>query len=81
MAVVGRGGHLCWDCLADLPVIQHPFCRVCGDPVDGRVEQEYTCAWCMDHAPRFDRARSAVRYRGFVRRALGDFKYRGMTHF
>ncbi len=68
-------GHLCWDCLAQLPLIGAPYCAWCGDPVDGRVDQAYTCMYCGRNPPFFERARSAIRYRGVVRELLRDFKY------
>lgn len=76
----GRGAgadeaHLCWDCLAGLVPISDPYCDTCGDPVDGRIGHRYTCSMCRNHAPGFDRARSAVRYSGAVCGALQRFKY------
>lgn len=67
--------HVCWDCLSRTEVIVPPFCRLCGDPVDGMVEHEYTCSACADSRPSFDLGRSAVRYRGPVRTILHLFKY------
>jgi ComF family protein len=74
-ALSGGEGHICWDCLAGCDVITHPFCSVCGDPVDGRVDQEYVCSSCLDHPPWFDVARSAARHRGSLRHAMYAFKY------
>lgn len=85
-ACAGCGGpagrdflYLCGDCRAQLDFIQPPFCRRCGDPVDGMVTDVFDCAVCF-HRPRyFDCARSAVRYRGILQTVLQDFKYRGAT--
>ncbi len=74
------GGHLCWDCRADLPVIQLPFCSVCGDPVEGRIDHDYVCSWCCSERPAYAMARSALRYRGPVRELLQALKYRGASH-
>lgn len=74
------GAHLCWDCRGAFPVIAPPFCRVCGDPVDGAVDDAYTCSWCCSEPPAYDLARSAVRYRGTVRATLHALKYGGATH-
>jgi len=74
--VDGAGGHICWDCRADFSAISFPFCSICGDPVDGTIEHEYMCSWCMTHTPGFDLARSAVRYRGPVKTVLQSLKYR-----
>ena len=74
------GGHVCWDCAAAFPRVELPFCTRCGDPVDGRVESAYTCSFCRRRRPRFDRARSALRYRGGVRRAVHALKYGHATY-
>lgn len=66
---------LCWQCVAHLPFVQFPFCSHCGDPVDGRVDRTFRCYSCAVSEPAFDRARSAVRYRGPVRELLQSFKY------
>jgi len=76
----GGGRYLCWDCLMGLPYIQDPYCRLCGDPVEGNVDHAYTCSWCLQYRPAFDRARSVVRYRGCVGGLLQDFKYQHATH-
>jgi ComF family protein len=68
-------GHLCWDCQAQLPFVRQPYCLHCGDPVEGRVDEAFTCHWCDDLQPAFDYARSVVRYRGPVQRMIQDFKY------
>lgn len=69
--------HLCWDCLSDTPKVEPPFCTVCGDPVAGTVQHDYTCFACSRQTPAFDRARSVVRYEGAVGEALRDLKYKG----
>ncbi len=68
--------HLCWDCLSDTPKVEPPFCTVCGDPVAGTVQHDYTCFSCSRQTPAFDRARSVVRYEGAVGEALRDIKYK-----
>jgi len=67
--------HLCWDCQAQLPFIRQPYCARCGDPVEGRVDEAFTCHNCDDLQPAFDIARSVVRYRGPMQRMIQDFKY------
>jgi ComF family protein len=69
------GRYVCWDCRAALQVVAEPFCRVCGDPVEGMVEHAFTCGACARETPRFDMARSAVRYRGPAAAILQAFKY------
>jgi ComF family protein len=69
--------YICWDCLCDTPKIEPPFCAVCGDPVAGDIQHNYTCFSCTREPPDFDYARSAVRYEGAVAEALRDLKYKG----
>lgn len=85
-ACVGCGGpagegfrYLCWNCMAQIKLIHPPFCEICGDPVEGRVDDVYTCSWCLKSKPAFDLARSAARYTGVFQHVVQDFKYRGAT--
>lgn len=68
--------YICWDCLADAPKVEPPFCALCGDPVSGSIQHDYTCFACARATPAFERARSAVRYEGAVGAALRDLKYK-----
>lgn len=67
--------YICWDCFSDTPKVEPPFCTVCGDPVAGNIQHDYTCFACARETPAFDRARSAVRYEGAVGEALRSLKY------
>jgi ComF family protein len=78
-AIKDEAGHICWDCLAEMKVIGEPFCTICGDPIHGKVEHKYACAWCLDHRPHFDLARSVVRYRGVAQVVVQALKYAKMT--
>jgi len=69
------GVYLCWDCLASIPTISRPYCSRCGDPAEGVIDHQYVCTLCRRFDPPFDLARSAVRYRGIIRRILHGFKY------
>ena len=68
---------MCWDCLADVPRVEPPFCSCCGDPVAGDVQHDFVCYACSREMPRFDLARSAVRYEGVVGDSLRALKYEG----
>ena len=80
IAVSGEPSHLCWDCRATIEIIQEPFCTVCGDPAEGMVEHKYTCSLCRRDRRYFDRARSAVRFRGVVKDIMHEFKYNKATY-
>jgi len=49
-------------------------CRVCGRPV-ASPGPELVCDDCQADAPAFDRAASALRFEGDMRRMLLDFKF------
>lgn len=70
---------LCWNCLAEIQYIHSPYCSCCGDPVPGRIDHEYRCAYCSRQTPHFVEARSAVRYRGPVGMSLRAIKYESAT--
>lgn len=69
--------YICWDCMAGMDLVKSPFCSVCGDPVDGIIDHDYICSWCVGDEPYFDMARSAACYKGSIRTAVHAFKYRG----
>ena len=74
-AMAEEGGALCWDCRAEVKVVQVPYCERCGDPVAGAVSGPFECAGCHKMDPAFDWARSAVRYDGVAKACLRRFKY------
>jgi len=74
-----RTGHVCWDCLAAMRVVQHPFCELCGDPVDGTTARRHVCSLCLRNTIYFDLARSAARYRDSLRVLLQAFKFNKAT--
>lgn len=67
--------YICWECWADSARVEAPFCSVCGDPVAGAVDHEYTCYTCSNDIPVYEKARSVVRYSGAVSEALRQLKY------
>lgn len=71
--------YLCWDCLSRIPVIHPPFCSICGNPVDGVIDEVFECSSCSQERPFFDIARSAARYSGVVEALVQDFKYHRAT--
>ena len=67
--------YLCWECRSSLPLIAHPFCSICGNPLEGRVDHGYVCFLCAGERPHFDRARCASRFHGVLPKLAHDFKY------
>ena len=67
--------HLCWDCRADIQPVVHPFCSICGNPFEGRIDHQFVCWHCKEETPHFDRARCAARYRGVLPQLIRGLKY------
>ncbi|MFO7536242.1 MAG: ComF family protein [Kiritimatiellia bacterium] len=78
--VEGQEGCVCGNCLLDLVPVSDPFCARCGDPIDGVAGKIFTCSLCVKSEPAFDLARSALRYRGPLKRILRRFKYSDGTY-
>ena len=75
-----EASHICWECLAGLWPVQFPHCAVCGNPVQGKAEGEYTCSMCRGRKRNFDKARSAVHFDGPITHVLHAFKYTQAAH-
>jgi len=71
----GTFRYICWDCWTDAPLVEPPFCSLCGDPVAGAVEHGFICYSCSANKPAFDAARSAARYDGVAGESLRQLKY------
>ena len=69
------GGHLCWECLSELNLIQAPLCDKCGAPAFGEIHHRYVCSACASNPPVYDTARAGVHYDGLARELLQAFKY------
>jgi ComF family protein len=62
-----------------LPVLEKPFCDVCGESFSGEVRENFVCSNCLGRRWFLRRARAAYRAEDFVREAIHGFKYNG--HF
>lgn len=71
----GTFRYICWECWSDAAKVEPPFCNLCGDPVAGAIDHDFTCYACSAETPAFDAARSAARYDGVAGEALRQLKY------
>ena len=69
----GSGKVICDACVADLPVLGPPFCRVCATPGDFDL-----CGVCANRMRRFDGVRAPYVYSGPIRAAILALKYSGI---
>lgn len=72
-----RFAFLCDRCFASAPPLEPPWCDRCGLPFAGLAGNAVECPNCRGADLNFERARSAVRFRGVVRRAIHGLKYHG----
>lgn len=77
--VIKDSGALCWDCVTGFKTITAPFCKRCGDPIEGISSDGFNCSLCRRRPPAFDLARSVFRHRGSLKSAIQHFKYSGRT--
>ncbi len=70
---------LCAGCWQELTFISAPFCAVCGDPFVYAAPDDTVCADCLRRPPRYDRARSALRYDEASRDLVLAFKHGDRT--
>jgi ComF family protein len=64
----------------DLPVLEKPFCDVCGESFAGEMEDPFLCSNCLGRRWFVRRARAAFRAEGCVREAIHGFKYNGQFY-
>jgi ComF family protein len=71
---------LCPDCADALPRIGEPFCRRCGEPFEGVIEDSFLCPNCGNLKFAFEFARPALRSHPALRSLILDLKYRRQIH-
>ncbi len=76
---VANQGTLCATCWPALTFIGAPFCEVCGTPFVYEVPDDTVCADCLRRPPRYDRARSVLRYDDASRDLVLAFKHGDRT--
>ncbi len=74
-AAASRGSWFCEACEAELPLVQPPYCRVCGEIYDGSFTGEFRCMNCEGRRLAFDFAVAACRAEGALRELIHQFKY------
>lgn len=55
-----NGRALCGACMEDLPRLQMPFCKSCGEAFGGEIEGDFACPNCATLEFSFEFARSAL---------------------
>ncbi|WP_395715714.1 ComF family protein [Prosthecobacter sp.] len=71
----GRPGWFCKVCADELPLMEPPYCKVCGEFYDGAFTNEFRCMNCDGRRLEFEFAVAACRAEGVVREMIHQFKY------
>ena len=70
------GRYVCWECLRKVEYHRvDSFCERCGLSFEPPIPMPATCHVCKETPPAFDKARSAVHFRGVVKELIVEFKY------
>ena len=71
----GVRAWFCRGCEETLPLLEPPYCRVCGEVYDGAFTNEFCCMNCEGRRLEFDFAVAACRAEEAVRELVHQFKY------
>jgi len=74
------GRSLCLACHESLPRLMAPFCSVCGEGFDGRIEGDFECPNCRDLNFAFEFARPALFYDERAMDLIHRLKYSREIH-
>ena len=69
------GESLCSPCLDKLPRIKEPFCRKCGEPFDGNLDEEFNCPNCQGITHDFNFAIAPLKGEGAAFHLVHSLKY------
>jgi len=72
---VDGGRCLCPGCEASLPGLEEPFCEVCGEGFEGRIDARFACPNCRGQDFAFEFARPGVVRSPGAMTLVHDFKY------
>ncbi len=74
-ASLTHGYSLCADCRNELPRIVSPFCKKCGEPFDGKINDKFRCQNCDGLKADFSFARASLKGLTLSFRLVHGLKY------
>ena len=75
-----QGRALCDDCGVDLPRLAEPFCGICGEMFQGRIDVPFACPNCQDLKFSFAFARPALAHDERTLDLIHRLKYGRQIH-
>lgn len=73
-------GWFCGGCADALPLVEAPYCNVCGEVYEGAITQEFRCGNCSGRRLEFEFAVAACHAEGVMRELIHQFKYERRLH-
>jgi ComF family protein len=73
-------GWFCGGCADSLPLVEPPYCKVCGEVYDGALTHDFRCTNCSGRRLEFEFAVAACRAEEAVRELIHQFKYERRLH-
>jgi len=70
-----HGYSLCTNCRSELPKIISPFCKKCGEPFDGKINDKFRCQNCDGLKVDFSFARASLKGLTLSFRLVHGLKY------
>jgi ComF family protein len=68
-------GNFCADDWQKIHFLQKPACSICFHPFEFKVDEEMTCAACLQRRPSYFKAISAINYDENSKILITNFKY------
>jgi competence protein ComFC len=78
--ILTDGRALCAPCAMDLPRLTAPFCKTCGEPFQGQIDDAFSCPNCRDLRLSFDFARPATTRDERTLEMIHGLKYQRQIH-
>jgi len=75
--IIQSTDSLCPDCFDNLHFISEPYCRHCGKPLTGHIDdiKGLSCIECLNKKSLFRMCRAAIEYDEFSKKIILDFKF------
>jgi len=78
--IVSKEALFCSDCWPKLQFITDPKCKICSYPFEVEISHmQPLCSKCLMKKPSYDKSIVIFRYNRFIKKIIGNLKYRDQT--
>lgn len=75
--IISKESLFCGDCWLKLQFITDPKCKICSYPFEIEISHmSPLCSKCLIKKPSYDKSIVIFRYNHFIKKIIGDLKYR-----